>query len=178
MTFFPKSFLLRKEIGVIPGWKTNSGALWVAAPVVTEKSESSKSLGTFQMPRETTADHPSHRQGITEPRAGLYILHQQNRAEYELQMWWCGKSSAWVVFNRLSVSEGDLPAIAVPYVTQSYSLFHIMCLQSVIPYSYISHFMIIKLQIQKKMWIHKITPIWTCSSNKLFWQDVLTFFRK
>lgn len=69
------------------------------------------------------------------------------------------KSNAWVVFNRLSVSEEDVLAITVPYVTRSYSLFYIMCLQSVISYSYISHFMIIKLQIQKKMWIHKIIPI-------------------
>lgn len=87
------------------------------------------------------------------------------------------KSNAWVVFNRLSVSEEDVLAITVPYVTRSYSLFYIMCLQSVISYSYISHFMIIKLQIQKKMWIHKIIPIWTCSSNKLFWQDVLIFLQ-
>lgn len=82
-------------------------------------------LGTSQMSRETSADHPSHSQGTTEqPRVGLDIVHQQNRAEQELQRGWCGKSSAGVVFNRLSVSEGDLPAIAVPYITKLFTISH------------------------------------------------------
>ena len=133
----------------------------MVATVVTENSERLQLLEPLELQNipATAREQPNC------PRASSYVVHQQNSTEQELHKGWCGESCAWVACNRLSVSEGDLSAIAVPYVTQRCSVFHITCLQSVISYGYVSHFMIIKLQIQKKMWIHKITPIRTCSSK-------------
>lgn len=132
-TFFPKSFLMRKEIEAILGRITltlHSPAPWMVATVVKEKiKDKGCSSWSFSSYRNTTAECPWHSRTIELPGVSLYTLHEQKRTE-ELQKGWCGmKSNAWVVFNRLSVSEEDLLAITVPYVTQSYSLFYIMCLE-------------------------------------------------